>query len=337
MKKVSAVIVNWNGKKEVADCIRSLLEQDDPGLEIIVSDNGSGDGSIEMIREQFPSVVLLENGKNLGFGTAVNRGFAAAAGDFLIFLNNDLILEPDGIRKLKELLESDDTIGAAVPKILYFDKRGTINSYGVLVHYTGIACPNRIDQKDSPDLDPLETACGGIFMFRRGVYESVGGFDENLFLYHEDHDLSWRIRLAGWKIVVTPKAVFYHHYHFNKGVRKFYFSEKNRLHLLLKNLEGRTLLWFLPGLAAVEAAQWVHSIFNGWFFLKVKSYAELLALLPRILVKRREIRRGRKVGDAEITRLYQDDLAVAGMKNPLLDRVLNPALKAWWNLIRHRI
>lgn len=337
MKKVSAIVVNWNGKAVLVDCLESLLKQDYPGLEIIVSDNGSADGSNECVRERFPSVKLLENGRNLGFGPAVNRALSAATGDYFIFLNNDLYLEPDSIRQLAGLLESDPSIGAAVPKILYYEKRDTINSFGVLVNYTGVACPNLIDCPDSDRLAPREFACGGIFMFDRSVYEATSGFDEDLFLYHEDHDLSWRIRLLGRKIVATPKAVIYHHYHFNKGTGKFYSSEKNRICLLLKNLEGETLALTAPALALVELAQWAHSAMNGWFGLKLKSYWEILGLLPAILKKRRQVQRQRRVPDREIVRLYEGTLAVGGVKHPLLDNVLSPVLNAYWNLIQRWI
>ncbi len=337
MPKISAIIVNWNGKDDTAACVRSLLKQEVPELEIIVSDNGSTDGSIEHIQSEFPSVVLLENGANLGFGAAVNRGLAVAKGDHLIFLNNDLILAPESIGELSRFLEDHPEAGAAVPKILYCEKPDAINSFGVRIHYTGIACPHRLDEKDDDGLAPEETACGGIFMLRREVYESVGGFDEDLFLYHEDHDLSWRLRLAGWKILVDPDAVFYHHYRFNKGVRKFYYSEKNRLHLLFKHLRWKTLLLIFPSLAIVELAQWVHSLGNGWFFLKIKSYLELAALSPRILKKRKQIQASRKVSDAEIARLYEGNLAISGMRHPILDHVLSPLLAVCWRWIRPRV
>lgn len=334
MKKVSAIIVNWNGKKAVSDCIESLLRQDFEELEIIVSDNGSIDGSVDHIRERYPSVHVVANGSNLGFGTAVNRGLSVATGDAFLFLNNDLVLEPNSISELAALLQSDERIGAAVPKILYFEERDRINSYGVLIHYTGVACPHLIGRDTSAATDITETACGGIFLFKREIYEAVGGFDEDFFLYHEDHDLSWRIRLAGWRLMVTPKAVLYHHYHFNKGTRKFYSSEKNRLHLLLKNLAIKTLVLISPALFVVECAQWVHALLNGWFRLKIRSYVDLAALAPQIFKKRRHIRSMRKIPDSEVVRLYQGRLAVSGMKNPLLDMVLNPLLQTYWNLVR---
>lgn len=337
MKKVSAIIVNWNGKDVTADCIDSLLKQGYPDLEIIISDNGSTDGSVECVRERYPQVRLLENGANLGFGRAINRALQAAAGDYFIFLNNDLYLEPDSITHLVRMLESDPQIGAAVPKILYYEKRDIINSFGVLIHYTGIAYPNRIDTRDTRDMQHQETACGGIFMFKRDVYNALGGFDEDLFLYHEDHDLSWRIRLMGWKIMVNPAAAIYHHYHFHKGTFKYYSSEKNRLYLLAKNLEFKTLLLITPALLVIEAAQLAHGLLNGWFMSKIKSYFELLALLPNILEKRRKLQSERKVTDREIVRLYQGRLRVSGLQNPLLDTFLSPLLAFYWNLIRRLI
>jgi len=345
MKKISAIVVNWNGKDVLAGCLQSLLDQDYEDFETLVVDNASEDGSQEFVAKEFPSVKLIENGKNLGFGPAVNKGFEKAEGDYFIFLNNDLVLRSDCLRQLGALLDSDPTVGAAIPKILYFsttDKESSkeearINSYGVLVNYTGIACPNLIDQPDRSDLTLTESACGGIFMLPREVYEKVGGFDEDLFLYHEDHDLSWRIRMMGWRLVVTPDSICSHHYSFNKGVLKFYRSEKNRLHILLKNFECKTLCLIAPAVLLVEASQIVHSLLNGWFFLKLKSYFEVAGQFLKISRKRRKIQSERKIADKEIVKLYQDTISVTGLNNPLVNYVLNPILKIYWVCIRRWI
>jgi GT2 family glycosyltransferase len=345
MKKVSAIVVNWNGKDILSECLQSLLKQEYKDLEIWVSDNGSEDGSQAMLEELYPSVHLVENGENLGFGSAVNRALGKAQGDYLLFLNNDLELAPDCVGQLVNLLESDKEIGAAIPKILYHrdaqepspSDSAAINSFGVVVNYTGVAYPYLVGRQDEDDLPVTETACGGIFMFSREVYEKVGGFDEDLFLYHEDHDLSWRIRLGGWKLMVTPKSVCAHHYDFNKGVQKFYRSEKNRIHILLKNMEYKTLLLISPALVIVELAQIVHALIHGWLRLKVKSYFEILGQFAQIARKRRKIRSFRKISDKEITRLYQGTIAVSGMENPLIDHVLSPLLSAYWKLVRRWI
>jgi len=337
LKKITAIIVNWNDIGVIGECIQSLINQGRPEIDIIVCDNGSKDGSIDFIRERFPSVQIIRNEENLGFGSAVNRGFSAAKGDYLIFLNSDLILDSKCIGELAMFLDSDSSVGGAIPKILYHDQREIINSLGVLINYTGIAYPNLLGQKDPGDLESFEAACGGIFMLRREIYFSVGGFDEDLFLYHEDHDLSWRIRLAGWKLKVNTNAIMYHHYHFNKGIRKLYYSEKNRLHILLKNLNLKTLVIISPALVLIEFSQWIHAAINGWFSLKIKSYFEILSLLPRIYLKRRGLKSLRKIPDSEIIRIYQGTLAVSGIQNPLLTHILSPTLNIYWKLIRNLI
>lgn len=339
MKKVTAIIVNWNDENVIGECIQSLLDQDktEIDIDIIVSDNRSNDGSVDSIRRNFPSIHIIENEKNLGFGSAVNRGLSVARGEYLIFLNSDLVLDSKCIGELTKFLDSDSIVGGVVPKILHVDQRDTINSLGVLINYTGIAYPNLIGQKDPKQIEPFETACGGIFMLKKEVYEVVGGFDENLFLYHEDHDLSWRIRLAGWKLLVNPKATMYHHYNFNKGVKKFYSSEKNRLYILLKNMEYKTLILIFPALILVELSQWFHAATNGWFILKIKSYLEIIKLLPIIAEKKRGLKSARKISDKKITHIYQGSLSVSGVKNPLLTHLLSPILNIYWKLIQHLI
>ena len=337
MKKVTAIIVNWNNKDVIVECIQSLLDQNRNEIDIIVSDNGSKDDSVEFIRKCFPSIKIIENGENLGFGSAVNRGLGLAKGDYLLFLNSDLKLHSKCVGELAKVLESDSNVGGTIPKILHIDHQNTINSLGVLINYTGIAYPNLLGQKDPGYQEPFESACGGIFMLKREVYETVGGFDEDLFLYHEDHDLSWRIRLAGWHLKVIPQAIMCHHYKFNKGILKYYSSEKNRLHILLKNMEVKTLALISPALITIEFSQWLHAVIHRWFLLKMKSYIEILKIFPRILTKRKKLKLLRKVSDKEITRVYKGTLAISGTNNPLLTYLLSPALNTYWKVIRHLI
>jgi len=337
LKKVTAIIVNWNDKDVIVECIQSLLDQNRNEIDIIISDNGSKDDSVEFIRKRFPSIKIIENGENLGFGSAINRGLGLAKGEYLLFLNSDLKLNSNCVGELAKLLDSDFSIGGAIPKILHIDQHSTINSLGVLINYTGIAYPNLLGEKDPGYQEPFESACGGIFMLRKEVYKTVGGFDEDLFLYHEDHDLSWRVRLAGWQLKVAPQAIMYHHYKFNKGILKYYSSEKNRLHILLKNMEVKTLALISPALITIEFSQWLHAVIHRWFLLKMKSYIEILMIFPRILTKRKKLKLLRKVSDKEITRVYKGTLAISGTNNPLLTYLLSPALNTYWKIIRHLI
>ncbi|MBI5186415.1 MAG: glycosyltransferase family 2 protein [Nitrospinae bacterium] len=331
--KISVIVVNWNGKGHLDGCFNSLSAQSYPNVEVILVDNASTDGSVEFVRSKFPWVRIIENGKNLGFGSAVNKGILEAKGFFILFLNNDLCLEKNCLEELALTLEKRG-VGAVVPKILFLDKPGFINSYGVEVNFLGLAWPKHIDEPDRAGLKMEETPCGGIFMARKSDLEEVGAFDEDLFLYHEDHDLSWRFRLAGHKIIVNPNARIYHKYHFNKNLDKFYHSEKNRIHLLLKNYEARTLFLILPAAALVEVAEIYFALLSGWVFKKIRSYFEIAAEMAKIISKRRIIQARRKVSDREITKLFSGYLRIGGIRHVMLDSVLSPILNIYWNFIK---
>jgi len=332
-KLVSVIVVNWNGKEHLEDCFTSLNTQTYVPLELVLVDNGSVDGSVEYVKECFPMVSVLLNPENKGFGSAVNRGVEYTHGEYVLFLNNDLYLDKRCIQEMVEMIEEED-VGAVVPKILYFNERNRINSFGNVINYLGLACPKYIDEEDRPRMEAEETACGGIFLITRTLFKKVGGFDQDFFMYHEDHDLSWRIRLTGKKLMVSPKAVIYHKYHFGKSPKKFYYSEKNRLQLILKNYQGKTLLLILPALAMAEMAEFCFSITTGWFLFKVRSYFELAGGLPSLLRKRKVVQMLRQVNDSEIVAIFVGTLRIGGVKNPLLDRGLSPLLHFYWKLIK---
>ena len=332
-KLVSVIVVNWNGKQHLEDCFSSLLKQDYPALEIIMVDNASSDWSVEFIKNKFPAVHVIQNKINIGFGPAVNKGMSIGKGEYFLFLNNDLTLGPSCISELAKLMEKPD-VGGSIPKILFFDKRDTINSFGVDVNYVGIACPRLIYEKDSESLKEEEVSCGGIFMLHRNILKKLRGFDESIFFYHEDHDLSWRIRLTGKRLIANPKAVIYHKYHFSRNKDKFYYSEKNRLYLLLKNYNLKTLVLILPAAFLVEIAELFFALSQGWFIKKIKSYYEILMMVPSIIKKRKFVQKIRMVPDKEIVKVFQGKLVVGGIKHPLLDNFLSPIVNLYWKLIK---
>jgi GT2 family glycosyltransferase len=335
-KLVSVIVVNWNGKEHLKECFTSLKKQTYVPLELLLVDNASVDGSVEYVEEHFPMVSVLINPENRGFGGAVNRGVEKAKGEYILFLNNDLHLDERCVEKMVDMVEGE-SVGAIVPKILYFNNENRINSFGNLINYLGLACPKYIDEENKTTMEVEETACGGIFLIRKNLFKELGGFDQEFFMYHEDHDLSWRIRLLGKKLMVNPEAVMYHKYHFSKNPKKFYYSEKNRLQLLLKNYQLKTLLFIFPALVLVELAELFFALTTKWFILKIKSYFEIVLLLPAILRKRKVIQSLRRVDDREITRLFVGPLHIGGVKNILLDRGLSPIVHFYWKLVRNSI
>lgn len=333
---VSAIIVNWNGKQFLDDCISSLLKQTYKNCEIILVDNASTDGSVSYVRKKYPRVRIIKNNKNVGFGNAVNIGIKHAKGYYIIFLNNDLYIEKNCIKNLLKPLENEVKV-ATVPKVLFFQERNKINSYGNIVNFLGFAMPKYINQDERVASREEETACGGLLMVRKEVIEKVGLFDENFFLYHEDHDLSWRLRLYGYKLLVVPGAKVYHKYTFSRTFDKFYHSEKNRLQLLLKNYSLKTILLLSPAIAFIEVAEIMHSIMNGWYNKKLSSYFEIYRNLPNLLKKRVVVQRNRKINDSEIVRLFVGYIKFEYINSIFLERLISPILNFYWHLVRRLI
>ncbi len=211
----AVIIVNWNGKAYLRVCLESLRQQTHPDFRVIVVDNGSTDGSLQMLAHDYPEVQVEALGENLGFVVASNRG-AALAGpvDVLVMLNNDTEVEPQWLQALCDALEAHPHAGAAASKMLLFDRRDVLHSAGDVMA-PGFFPQNRgVWEKDEGQYDEdiwVFGPCGGAAAYRRQVWEALGGFDPRLFMYLEDVDLAWRMQKAGWKTVFVPQARVYHH------------------------------------------------------------------------------------------------------------------------------
>lgn len=225
MVDLSIVIVNWNVRELLRRCLASIFAADLPSLEVIVVDNASSDGSVEMIRAGFPQVVLIANPKNIGFPAGNNQGFAASRGRFVMTLNPDTEIVGDALARMVAYLEAHREVGALGPQLL--DPAGTLQSSRrrfptlatALFESTwlqGLA-PRRVLRRYYVEDVPADAAqevdwlTGACILVRREVLQSAGGFDEGFFMYSEELDWCRRIRLAGWTIVYLPEARVIHH------------------------------------------------------------------------------------------------------------------------------
>ncbi len=336
--QVSAIVVNYNGGAYLDDCLSSLLRQSHVNLEVILVDNVSTDGSVEHVRDKFPEVRVIENERNIGYGAAVNRGVALSKSSYIIPLSYDLRLDEYCISELVRLVNQEG-VGAAQAKLLDAFQPGLINYYGHVLNFLGMACCGHINEPDRADLKEEEIPAGNHVLVRRGLFERLGGFDENIFLYQEDTDLCWRIRLLGKKIMISPRAVMYHKYDFWRNPNKFYHSEKARAIMLMKNYSLSTLLLIAPAAFLLEAAEFVHALMYRWFWRKVKSYGEIVVSLPSIIKKRRLVQRDRVVNDRQIVSLFigpvrLTDGSVTDQELGLIDWLLNPVVASYWRLVK---
>ena len=254
---ISVIVLNFNGKRFLKDCLDSLLSLNYPkeNLEIILVDNASSDGSVEFAGFNYKDVKIIKNDRNYGFAKGNNIGARQASGQYIAFLNNDMKVDENWLSELiKPILESESNeVVCAGSKILNWDGQkidfveGTMNFYG---HgdqkYFGIDYAGNDFLQDHYLLFP----CGGSMLIDKSVFLEVGGFDEDYFAYFEDVDLGWRLWILGYKVKFASKAVVYHRHQGTSGgigdEKKLVLYERNSLYTIIKNYEQIHLDRILP-------------------------------------------------------------------------------------------
>ncbi|MBI5019632.1 glycosyltransferase family 2 protein [Candidatus Gottesmanbacteria bacterium] len=225
---ISVVILNYNTRDLTRTCLTTLLASrlEKYVMEVIVCDNGSEDGSVEMIADEFPGVILIKNGKNLGFAAGNNPGIRKAKGRFVLLLNTDTEIPRDTLRVMIGFMDSNPDAGAATCKLLLPDgsmdpacHRGFPTpwvSLTYLVKLEKLFPKTRLfgeyhqGYKDLASIHEVDCIVGAFFMVRREVISEVGLLDEDYFMYGEDIDWAYRIRKAGWKIMYNPTVTILH-------------------------------------------------------------------------------------------------------------------------------
>lgn len=331
--RVSVVIPNWNGKRFLAGCLDSLAQQTYP-VEIVVVDNGSHDGSVEFLEQNYPQVKLIRFQTNTGFSVAVNAGIRASDSEFVALINNDTVLEPDWVSEMVRGLREHAEAGSAGCKMLAFDDRKLLDGAGDGYRRGGL--PGRIGhrEKDKGQFDTpryILGACGGAAMYRRAMLDDIGLFDEDYFAYLEDVDLGLRAQSAGYKCWYVPTAVIYHlgcgttgsGYH-PLVVR---LSSQNNWNTIIKNIPGPLLFKFLPQIAYWQLYYFAVVIVRGGQVLPwLEGTARALRLLPRMLQKRAQIRHQRKVPLSYLENIIvESEEALAASRQRLIEEQLTTA------------
>jgi len=328
----SAIVVSWNGLRFLDDCLSSLLSQSYKSLEVILVINASTDGSKEYVEKKFPKVKIIESKENVGFGPGVNIGIRASKGKYIAFFNDDVLVDKDCIKHMVEIIKSKKA-DACSAKILFFDKRDTINYAGSMINYMGFIWPKLINQKDR-ELATQECDYGGICMVRRDVFDIAGMFDENIPMYHCDVDLCFRIKIYGFKLMFNPSAFLYHKYEFKRNKDKFYDLERHRFGLLYKYYSTKSLILIFPMSILIELATIFFSIKSGWFKKKMKSYKEILGEMKALRKERKRIQKARKIKDREFMKNFIGYIKFEMIKSKAIDWFLSPILNIYWHIIK---
>ena len=257
--KVAIVILNWNGKRYLEQFLPSVIATDYPGLEIIIADNGSTDGSIEFVRDNHSSLSIIGFRKNHGFAKGYNEALKQVDAAYYVILNSDVEVNPGWIRHMVDLMESDKTVAACQPKILSFNNRkffdyagaagGWIDRFGYPFARGRIFDVCEEDHGQYDDASLIFWCSGAALFIRSSVFHEAGGFDEYFFAHQEEIDLCWRIQYLGYKLSSCPQAVVYH---VGGGTlprgntKKTYLNFRNNLIMLAKNLPWSQKWWKIP-------------------------------------------------------------------------------------------
>lgn len=235
MRKVSAIIVNYNTKDILLDCIKNLQNSEHTDLEIIVVDNGSTDGSYEAVKENFPEVKAIKS-ENKGLAAGSNLGYSNATGDYILYLGSDAFPKENTISGMVEYFEANSSVGAATSKLVLRDgtldmdsHRGFPTPWAAFTHFSKL---NKIFPKskifnqyflgweDMSTTHEIDLLISHFMMIRRETLEKVGPWDETFFVYGEDVDMCYRIKQAGYKIMYLPQFETLHYKGASVGIRK---------------------------------------------------------------------------------------------------------------------
>lgn len=317
---VSVVIVSFNAREWLGRCLASVYAQRLQPLEVIVVDNASSDGSVQMIAESFSSVQVISCPTNLGFAAANNLAArnASQQSRWLALLNPDAFPEPDWLETLLAAAAANPEYAVFASRLLDAKTPGFLDGIGDAYHPSGLVW--RIGHGQSADSAPVQnhevfSACAAALLIRRDAFEKAGGFDEDFFCYVEDVDLGFRLRLLGFRALYVAAAVAYHVGSATTGRRSdfsVYHGHRNLVWTYVKNMPGALFWLFLPLHLALNVASVIYFVAHGKSRLILRSKWDSIRRIPAMWRKRRLIQSRRVASLHEILRCMDKKL-IPGM------------------------
>lgn len=332
---LSVLIVAYDSRDDLRKTLPALLPELGEGDELIVVENKAGDGSAELVRELAPAARIVRMGRNSGFAGGCNAGAEVANGDLLVILNPDAAPLP-GFGEAIRRPWREGRGWAAWQALVADGEAKTVNSAGNPVHFTGIVWAGGHGEPLSAVTAPGEVtvASGACLAIPLAEWRRLGGFPEKFFMYHEDVDLSVRLRIEGGAVGIEPGAIVAHDYEFGANTDKWRWLERNRLAFLVRTYPAPLLALLAPALLATELALLPVSVAGGWGRQKLRANLEFLRRLPRLLHERRAIQRTRTVSAGKFAAMLTPDLdspLISPAARSVPARIL---LRSYWRVVR---
>ncbi len=348
IEAISAVVCNFNGAEYLKECLDSILAQD--GIDqVIVVDNASEDGSVDLVRKSFPTVELIEREVNDGPCGARNEGMRRARHRWVLAVDNDAVLRPDVVPKLRQALEGHPERAVAQPRSVVYDRPDQVHYDGGGFHYVGLLSLRNfyrpLAEAEGHGVVPADALIGICLLLDRERVLGVGGYDEHFFYLAEDFDLALRLRQSGMQLVSVEDAIVLHKggtqgLSFRGGGyprRRAYLHSRNRWHLMAKCYAWRTLFVAFPGILVYELVWSLFALLQGHLGAHLAGKWAFFKELPQTLRGRREVQAKRRVRDRELLvggPLTFSPSLLGSAPARLCAGALDSLLRAWWWLAR---
>ncbi len=342
--KVAVVLVNYKdyAERHFLPCYESLRAQSYPKqlFQVFIVDNGSTEGSRSYLAKIAPEARILSHPENLGWAGGNNIAVRAAIKegfDYFVTLNMDTVLDRDWLRHLVDEAQQKQELHILQSKILLHGTK-KINSLGNRIQFLGYGYCNGYGVEDSTTFQypKIDFASGASMLVKREVFEKVGLFCEEYFLYGDDLEFCWRARLAGYRVGLAEKSICHHKYDFQSILNAIYYVERNRLLTLFALEKWKTLLLMLPGLLLFEVGAVIYFSLRG----KAKVMVRVIRYFLRpktwrfILDRRRGISLFRTQRDADFVRSFSGRIIFAEIRSVPFHLIVNPLIWLYWNAIR---
>ncbi len=311
---VSVIILNYNGKYDIQECLDSVYNLDYENFEVIVIDNNSQDNSVHLIKSNYKNTNVIQLNKNFGFAEGNNKALPRIKGKYGVLLNMDTLVDKDWLTELVNTAEKSSKIGVAGSKIYYYSDKTIIDFAGGVIDKYGDSVHIGQYQRDMVHLNRQGESffiCGAALLFRTELVKKIGLFDPTYFAYYEDVDFCWRCWIYGYEVFFNPRSFIYHK--ISRTIKdnevKIYLVERNKLRTILKNYELKTLIKVLPTFFRIR----LNLIYIN---IGLKASILLIRLIKSIIwnvlhvfsmIKARiEIQKGRVRSDKNIFKIIDD-------------------------------
>jgi GT2 family glycosyltransferase len=320
--QVSVIIVNWNGRRHLVECLHSLGRQTFRHFETIVVDNGSKDDSVSWVRKAFPSAKVVALPENTGFCYANNLGYAISQGRFIALLNNDTKVRPDWLFCFYNQMRNDERIGICASCIVRYDDPNMLDAAGDGYDFAGVGFRRGHGEwadryKQNGD---VFGACAAAAMYRKSMLEKIGFFDEDFFAVGEDIDLSFRAKMAGYRCVYVPDAIVHHKVSATVGVGsdfQIYQARRNVEYVYFKNMPFVLILLSFPMHLLYNLLTFAHALRQGRVPVFLKAKGDFLINFLKVCKKRKAIQVRRKISLSELLSSFSNEYLFKRCKSAL--------------------